>query len=100
MPREDKLLAEYVRMRRTPSRIYFEVKVVNRKNADAYFERWSLASALRLSATPLDIDRARMMLLSDYRHFRVCETCGERRPRGLFGEGPEAADVCEDCQEG
>ena len=72
MTQEDQnLLQEYVRVRTTPMRIFVEVKMVDAERDEVLSARWSLSCVLPANATPLQVDRARMIALADYRYFRT-----------------------------
>ncbi len=78
-------------------RIFVEVRA-SENSADDPAVRWSLAAALPLHATSLQVARARMLVLTDYRYFRVCDTCGERHPSRMVRACGNGTDVCRDCE--
>ncbi|RBP46318.1 hypothetical protein DES53_102706 [Roseimicrobium gellanilyticum] len=99
MTQEDQtLLQEYMRVRTTPNRIFVEVKMVDGGDGDTLATRWSLACVLPSKATPLQVDRARMIALADYRYFRTCDSCREKLPAGLVPSGENGVDVCQNCR--
>lgn len=93
---DNQILQEYVRVRVTPARIFIEVK--HHEEDEAISTRWSLAAALPLQSTRMQVDRVRMMTLADYRYFRVCDTCGERHPRAEIRAVGDGSDVCRECE--
>lgn len=103
MTEEDQtLVREYMRVRTTSSRIFIEVKMVegDGESEEALATRWSLAAILPAKATPLQVDRVRMMALADYRYFRTCDSCGEKLPAGLVPSGDAGEDQCSECRTG
>jgi hypothetical protein len=97
---EQMLLREYVRVRTTSTRIFVEVKMVDAGSDDVMASRWSLACVLPSKATPLQVDRARMIALADYRYFRTCDSCKEKLPAGLVPSGDAGVDFCRECSTG
>lgn len=101
MTEEDQtLLREYVRVRTTSTRVFVEVKMVDAGSDDGMASRWSLACVLPSKATPLQVERARMIALADYRYFRTCDSCGEKLPAGLVPTGDAGVDYCRECSVG
>src|SRR5436189_6471672 len=70
MNRDELLLDDHVRVRKTVSRIFIEVRDNDDEGSDQA-ARWSLAAALPPAATPGQVSRARMLVLADYGYFRV-----------------------------
>jgi hypothetical protein len=96
MNRDELLLRDHVRVRKTVSRIFIEV-CVNPVDGSDHTARWLPAAALPLSATPGQVGRARMLVLADYRYFRVCDTCGEKYPSPMVRSCGDGTDVCREC---
>jgi hypothetical protein len=97
MNRDELLLRDHVRVRKTVSRIFIEV-CVNADQISDQTARWSPAAALPLVATPGQVGRARMLVLADYRYFRVCDTCGERHPAHVVRSLGDGTDICRECE--
>jgi hypothetical protein len=76
------------------------VTMVDAGSEDVLSTRWSLACVLPAQATPLQLDRACKIALADYRYFRTCDACGEKRPAGLVPKGDAGVDVCRGCLQG
>lgn len=97
--KEDDLIRAFTRVRATALRIFVEVRMVDAEQAGYLAERWTLAATLPPNSPPIDVDRALLRVLADYRYFRTCEICEERRPVGEFTT--EVAhcghDHCRDC---
>jgi hypothetical protein len=96
MKNDELLLRNHVRIRKTVSRIFIEV-CVNASEGSDQTARWSPAAALPLAATPGQLARARMLVLVDYRYFRVCDTCGDRFPSSVVRSCGDGTDVCREC---
>lgn len=96
MNRDELLLRDHVRVRKTVSRIFIEVRVDGEEGSDQT-GRWTLTAALPLAATPGQVGRARLLVLADYRYFRVCDTCGEKYPSPLVRSLGDGTDVCREC---
>jgi hypothetical protein len=94
---ESELLESHVRVRLTTARIFVEVRMHDEQETMA--ARWSLASTLPLKSTPLQVERARMLALADYRYFRVCDTCGDRFPAGAVRSCEDGTDICQECED-
>jgi hypothetical protein len=93
---EKELLQGHVRARVTASRIFIEVKKED-ESSEVLSVRWALAAALPLNASPLHVDRVRLMTLNDYRHFRVCDACGQRLPAAMVRSLGDGTDRCREC---
>lgn len=91
------LLQEHTRVRVTAARIFVEVKT-NQEDGEAMAVRWSLAAALAPRSTPVQVERARMLALADYRYFRQCDACGDRHPAGLMRSRVDGTEVCRSCE--
>ena len=98
MNKDELLLQEHVRIRTTGAGIFVEVRMNANDGADLAV-RWALAAALPLRSTPMEVSRARMLVLTDYRYFRVCDTCGDRHPSRLVRSCGDGTDVCQECDE-
>jgi hypothetical protein len=96
MNRDEHLLQDHVRVRRTVARIFVEVRV-NADEGSDQTARWSLAAALPLQATPGEVARARMLVLADYRYFRVCDTCGDKYLANRVRSLGDGTDICREC---
>ena len=96
MNRDELLLQDHVRVRKTVSRIFIEV-LVNANEDNHQAARWTLTAALPLAATPGQVGRARVLVLADYRYFRVCDTCGEKYPSPIVRSLGDGTDVCREC---
>jgi hypothetical protein len=59
--------------------------------------RWRLAAALPLASPHVHVDRVRLMTASDYRYFRVCDTCGVKHPAALVRSVGDGTDICPQC---
>ena len=93
---DHELLENYIRVRATASRIFIEVRMPGESELQMA-ERWSLAAALPRSSSPAHTERARLMTLSDYRFFRVCDECGTRASIASVRATEDGRDVCLDC---
>jgi hypothetical protein len=96
MNRDELLLRDHVRVRKTVSRIFIEV-CVNADEGSDKTARWSPTAALLFTATPSQVARARMLVLADYRYFRVCDTCAERYPAPMVRSCGDGTDICREC---
>lgn len=92
---DDEILRDHVRVRVTAARIFIEVK--GPEEGETLFSRWRPAAALPLRATRMQVERVRLMTVADYRHFRVCDTCGERLPAALVRSVGDGTDICQEC---
>lgn len=93
---DDEILRDHVRVRVTRARILIEARSAD---DDAMSARWRLAAALPLQATRMQVERTRMMTAADYRHFRVCDTCGEKLPAAQVRQVGDGTDICVKCEE-
>ncbi len=97
--KDDDLIRTFTRVRATPLRIFVEVRMADSQEEGYLAERWTLAAMLPPNSLPIAVDRALLRVLADYRYFRTCEICEERRPVGEFAA--EAAqsghDHCREC---
>lgn len=96
MHSDDPFVARHVRVRRTSVRIMVEVLDADTDAAGFEIERWSLAAMLPLGAAPVDVDRAVLRTLSDYRWFARCDECGDRQQRGKV-TSHDGSDLCPEC---
>ena len=96
MNRDELLLHDHVRVRKTASRIFIEVLVSDDEGSDQA-ARWTLVAALPLAATSGQVSRARMLVLADYRYFRVCDTCSEKYPSSVVRSRGDGTDICREC---
>src|SRR5689334_13441892 len=96
MNRDELLLRNQVRVRKAASRIFIEVNIIDDEGSNQA-ARWSLTAALPLQATPTQVARARMLVLADYRYFRVCDTCGEKHPARMVRSLGDGTDICREC---
>ena len=99
MAKDDELIREFTRVRATPLRTFVEVRAANEQE-DCLAERWTLAALLPPQSRPVDIDRALLRVLADYRYFRTCEICHERgHVSGFVADALDGKDHCQDCGE-
>jgi hypothetical protein len=94
---DDEILRDHIRVRTTRTRIFIEVR--QDEQGETPCSRWTAATTLPLHATRVQVERSRMMTLADYRHFRVCDTCGDKFPTAMVRIVGDGTDICEGCDE-